>query len=98
MALGYAIDPVENVKRDAESSVEHVEFCVEAAETADYFGVIGDPLPTVGWTDFEFRLVLPQVADQPFDPRSLRLRKLLVARPELGDNAANDSTSTTPAR
>jgi hypothetical protein len=29
LVLGYAIDPVENVTRDAEGSVDHVEFCVE---------------------------------------------------------------------
>ncbi len=47
MGLGYAIDPVEDVTRDAKGSVDHVEFCVEVSKAAGALGVPSKPLPTV---------------------------------------------------
>lgn len=79
-ALGYAIDPVENVTRDAEGSVDHVELYVEVTKAAGDLGALSDPLPTVGYADLERVLLLFQVADRPIDPHSLWLRWFLALR------------------
>lgn len=102
--LGYAIDPVEGVTRNAEGSVDYVEFSVEVTKAADDLGVLSYPLPPVGYPDPELRLLVLQVADRPVDPISLRASEPFVARPDLVEprvgllDLALGRANITPAR